>query len=71
MPTVCDRIVPNRSVDEQWCCQFTSLENERTALDDFIAVFRSQGYSEFALKLECLKVGAFLALEKWTRRMSD
>jgi hypothetical protein len=62
--TVCDRIVPNPSVDELWCCQFTSLENECAALDDFIAVFRRQDYSEFALKLECLKVGAFLRAGK-------
>jgi hypothetical protein len=84
-PLVCDRIRPSLIDGESWSTPFTSLENECAAFDDFIALFRRQNYSGFALRLECMKVGAFLRaanldgaalyveelLRKWPEDMSD
>jgi hypothetical protein len=57
---ICDRIQESPLDGETWCTAFTSLEKELAALDEFIALFHRWEYTEFAFRLECLKIGAFL-----------
>jgi len=58
--TLCDRIGAPLVAGEAWSTPFTSLENEIAALDGLSGLFRRRDCIEFALRLECLKVGAFL-----------
>jgi hypothetical protein len=57
---VCDQIKEPLIAGETWSTPFTALDNEVAALDYFIKIFRNLDYVNSALKLECLKVGAFL-----------
>jgi hypothetical protein len=57
---VCDQIKEPLVAGETWSTPFTALDNEVAALDYFIQMFRKLDYVNSALKLECLKVGAFL-----------
>jgi hypothetical protein len=57
---VCDQIKEPLLAGETWSTPFTALNNEVAALDYFIQMFRDLRYVNSALKLECLKIGAFL-----------
>jgi len=58
--TICDNIQPSRISGETWSTPFTTLENEVAALEGLAGMFREWGYTEFFLRLDCLKVGALL-----------
>jgi hypothetical protein len=55
---LCDRIMD--SPLESWCTPFTKFENELRAFDETANVLRKLHCPELALRVECLKSGAFM-----------